>query len=83
MFAKRDLLIYDHVASDKCNVSRPENTQKATKNAVATLLAFCKEVSPNETSVLTQNFASHSQKTVNFYAGAFAGANNYNVTINF
>ena len=81
MFAKRDLLIYDHVASDKCNVSRPENTQKATKNAVATLLAFCNEVSPNESSVLSQNFASHSQKTVIFYAGAFPRANN--VTINF
>jgi hypothetical protein len=30
--------------------------------------------------VLTQNFASHSQETVNFHSGAFAGAN---VTINF
>ena len=29
---------------------RKENTQKATKNAVATLLAFCNEISPNESS---------------------------------
>ena len=27
-----------------------ESTQKATKNAVATLLAFCNEISPNESS---------------------------------
>ena len=27
-----------------------ENTQEATKNAVATLLAFCNEISPKESS---------------------------------
>jgi hypothetical protein len=46
----------------------------------------CKEIVCTETTncprspVLTQNFASHSQETVNFHSGAFAGAN---VTINF
>ena len=45
----------------------------------------CKEIVCTETTncprspVLTQNFASHSQETVNFHSGAFAGAN---VTIN-
>ena len=33
-----------------------------------------------QSPVLTQNFASHSQETVDFHAGAFAGAN---LTINF
>ena len=28
MFAKRDWLIYDHVASDKCNVSRRATSKK-------------------------------------------------------
>ena len=39
-----------------------------------------KATTSSQSPILTRNFASHSQETVNFNSGAFAGAN---VTINF
>ena len=70
-----------HALSIACSVENLESTSTA-------IVAMHEQTSENSlgrntvpnSPVTTQNFASHSQETVNFNAGAFSGAN---VTINF
>ena len=69
-------------------VKRKEISHALTSATSTAIVAMHEQVSENSLSrstvpnspVTMQNFASHSQETVNFNAGAFSGAN---VTINF
>ena len=71
-----------HALSSACSVENLESTQTTA------IVAMHKQTRENSLGrntvpnppVTMQNFASHSQETVNFNTGAFSGAN---VTINF
>jgi len=70
-----------HALSSACSVE----TLETTSTAIVVMHEQTSENSPGRNTVpnslvTMQNFASHSQKTVNFNARAFSGAN---VTINF
>jgi len=67
--------------SSACSVE----TLESTSTVIVAIHEQTSENSPGRNTVQNspvtmQNFASHSQETVNFNAGAFSGAN---VTINF
>ena len=70
-----------HALSSACYVKNLESTSTAivAMQEQASENSLGRSAVPNS-PVTMQNFASHTQKTVNFNAGAFSGAN---ATINF
>ena len=70
-----------HALTSACSVKNLESTSTAivAMHEQASETSLGRSTVPNS-PVTMQNFASHSQETVNFNAGAFSGAN---VTINF